>query len=370
MDFLLSKDQQALRKTVRTLALGDIGQRFPSVADCGLESEQFRKKLTEAGLLGPMRPVSCGGRECSVMEAIVVLEELASIAPLAAVGLAEHDFLFVRHIQMFGDDRQKERLAAGAAQSPELGSWCVADPSRGGGSDADAARAELQAEGWILNGFLLTLVNGALAERLVVTASTNSPGGSSELSAFLLDKGMTGVGWEAEGSAGRRRPDGPGRLVLTNVRVAPDRLIGKIGGGKGAALDVYDKSRVVMASLCLGLAASALQECLDRFQTGSWSTHKRPARASDPKTDLSERLAEYETARLMTYRAAFMEDRDGRPGIESAGACRTAARLALKASDLAARVTRTASMSKRPASNAAAAAIRRWLLIGKILESG
>ena len=368
MEFLLNKDQQALRETVRILALGDIGQQLPSVADRGLESEPFRKRLAEAGLLGAMRPVSYGGRECSVMEAVVILEELASIAPRGALGLAEHDFLFVPHIQMFGDDKQKERLIAGASQNPELGSWCVVDPSRGTGSDAGAARAEPQAEGWIINGSPLTLVNGALAEKLVVTVSTNSAGRFSALSAFLLDRGMTGIGWEADGTAGCRRPAGPGRLVLTNVRAGPDRVIGKIGGGKEAALDIYDKNRVVLASLCLGLAAAALQEFLAWFQTSSWSTNNRPARVSDPETDLSERLVEYETARLLTYRAAFREDRDGRPGIESAGACRTAARLALKASALAARVTTAGPLSNRPALSAAA--IRRWLLIGKILESG
>jgi len=367
MDFLFSEPQRKLRDTIRTLVEESKVQRLDRVAV--IAKTPFWPKLARAGLWAFLKPSAWGGRGCAPIEVAIIFEEMARSAPLIALALAEHNMLSIRHLERFGDAHQREKWLAPAVQAPTLGSWCPADEDRESPRVALATRAEKKGGDWVLSGSKMTLANGGQADWTIVTAITNASIGEESLSSFILDKGTPGLRWEKAG--GSRGPEETGivRLILEDVRVSAEGLLGHEGAGAGAALSLLDACRGCLAALCLGLAANALETCvaLSRKRSAAPASGRK---APEEMAILADRLTELDRARLMTYRAAFVEERTSGPGAESEAACDYAVDLALKSSAFSDRLAPAKRRGPQgPSSQERSSAIvRRWLLTRSVLE--
>jgi len=369
MDFLLNELQRNLRDAIRTLAEESKAQGIDRLKGAGADQTSYWHKLVAAGLWGSLRPPSCGGRDCASVEVAIIFEELARASPLIALALAEHDMLSIRHLERFGDVHQREKWLAPAAKASAFGSWCPADENYESPQGASGTRAEKKGGDWVLNGSKLTLAIGSQADWTIVTATTNASGGKERLSSFILDKSTAGLRWEKTGDS--HAPDGAGitRLILEDVRVPAGDLLGHEGAGAKDAISLLDACRGCLAALCLGLAAGALETCVSRFRKRSIALVSG-RKASADMALLADRLTELDRARLMTYRAAFVEDRTPGLGAESQAACACAVDLALKSSALVARLVPGKRRGRQGPSSLdlSLAIVRRWLLTRSALE--
>jgi alkylation response protein AidB-like acyl-CoA dehydrogenase len=332
MDFRLSPEQDLLRATVREFAEvelrphvreWDASQHFPM---------EIVPKLAELGLMGVQFPEEYGGAGMTAIDYCLCIEELARVDPAVALSVAAHNGLCAAHIHMFGTEEQKRRHLVPLAQGQRLGAWGLTEPSAG--SDASATRTTAVKDGceWVLNGAKTFTTHGSVGHVMVVMAATDRSAGAKGISAFIVDRGTSGMRpGRKEDKLGMRASDTT-EVVFENCRVPFDALLGSEGQGFINALQVLDAGRIGIAALSVGLAQGAFEAARDyaaeRRQFG-----QPIASFQAIQWKLADNATRIEAARLLTYRAAYLKDRGRRTTLESAMAKLYASEIAVRAAD-------------------------------------
>lgn len=337
MDFLFSDEQKLLKETIRHFALKEIQPLVKESDEKGEWPAGLTEKLAGMGLLGIIIPPEYGGAGYSNLDYVIILEELSKVDPSVGLVVAAHNSLCSNHINMFGTEAQKKKYLTRLASGETLGAWGLTEP--GAGSDAAAlrTRAEKKGDGWLLNGSKLFITNGSLAEISVVMAVTDPTKGRNGISAFILEKGMAGfrVG-KKEDKLGIRAAD-TAELIFEDVEVPSENLLGQEGEGYRAAMAILDGGRVSIAGFSLGIATGALESSL-KYAKERVQFDQPIANFQAIQWMLADGFTELEAARLLTYRAAFLEDQGKKIPKESAMAKLFASELAVRVSSVAVQI--------------------------------
>jgi alkylation response protein AidB-like acyl-CoA dehydrogenase len=333
----LTPEQEAIRQMVREFAEAEIRpvvsyydktQEFP---------HELFAKMGELGLLGILVPPEYGGAGLGYMEFALIIEELARVCPAIALSVAAHNGLCTNHILSFGSEELKRRYLPELASGKALGAWALTEP--GSGSDAAALRTTARREGdvYILNGSKSFTTHGGVGSIAVVMALTDPQRGRHGISAFVLEKGMPGFSaGKKENKLGMRASDTT-TLLLDNVRVPAENLIGTEGEGYRQALYVLDGGRISIAALAVGLAQGALEHALQyALQRQQFGQPLVEFQAIQMK--LARLSTELEAARLLTYRAAWLRQQGRSVRLEAAQAKLFASELAVRAAEEAVQI--------------------------------
>jgi len=337
MDFLLTEEQEILKDSIRKFAEKEIQPLIKESDEMGKWPEILTPKLGEMGLLGIVIPTEYSGVGYTNCDYVIILEEISKVDPSVGLVVAAHNSLCSNHLNLFASEEQKRKYLTRLATGETLGAWGLTEA--GAGSDAAAMKTKAVKEGnhWILNGSKIFITNGSLAEIHVVMAITDPEDKRNGISAFILEKGMEGfqVG-KKEDKLGIRSAD-TSELIFEDVKVPAENIIGEEGKGYRQAMAVLDGGRVSIAGFSLGIAAGALESALKYA--------KERVQFDQPIADfqaiqwmLADGFTELDAARLLTYRAAFLEDQGKRIPKESAMAKLFASELAVKSSSMAVQI--------------------------------
>lgn len=337
MDFLLTEEQEILKDSVRNFAKKEIQPLIKESDEKGEWPRTLTKKLAEMGLLGIVIPPEYSGAGYSNVDYVIILEEISKVDPAVGLVVAAHNSLCSNHLNLFASEDQKRKYLVSLAKGDTLGAWGLTES--GAGSDAAALKTKAVKKGghWVLNGSKLFITNGSLAEIHVVMAVTDPDKKRDGISAFILEKGMEGfyVG-KKEDKLGIRAAD-TAELIFEDVKVPPENLIGEEGKGYRQAMDVLDGGRVSIAAFSLGIAAGALDSAL-QYAKERVQFDQPIANFQAIQWMLADGYTELDAARLLTYRAAFLEDQKKKIPKESAMAKLFASELAVRASSMAVQV--------------------------------
>jgi alkylation response protein AidB-like acyl-CoA dehydrogenase len=380
MDFLLTDEQKILEESIKKFAKNEIQPLVKESDQKGEWPEELTKKLGEMGLLGITIPPEYSGAGYSNVDYVIILEELSKVDPSVGLVVAAHNSLCSNHINLFGSQEQKKKYLTRLALGKTLGAWGLTEA--GAGSDAAALKTQAVKKGdtWILNGSKLFITNGSLAEILVIMAVTGSEKGRKGISSFIVEKGTEGftVGKKEE-KLGIRAAD-TAELIFEDVKLPAENLIGEEGKGYRQAMGILDGGRISIAAFALGIAAGALEVALkyskervqfdqpiSNFQAIQWM--------------LADGYTELDAARLLTYRAAFLEDKGKRVPRESAMAKLYASELAVRASSDAVQILGGYGFSKEypvekfyrdsklATIGEGTSEIQRWIIAQQVLKS-
>ncbi|HET9833435.1 MAG TPA: acyl-CoA dehydrogenase [Vicinamibacterales bacterium] len=332
MDFRLTEEQQLLRRTVREFAETEIRPHVREWDETQHFPVELVPKLAELGLLGIQWPEEYGGAGMSALDYCICIEELARVDPSVALSVAAHNGLCSAHIAMFGNEEQKRAFLVPLARGEKIGAWGLTEATSG--SDAAGLRttATKLDDCWVLNGSKHFTTHGRVGDVIVAMAVTDRSAGPKGISAFIVERGTTGMTpGKKEDKLGMRASD-TSEVVFDNCRVPSSRMLGAEGQGFVNALQVLDAGRIGIAALSVGLAQGAYEAALtyarertafgktiDRFQAIQWK--------------LADNATRIEAARLMTYRAAVLKDHGERMTLESAMAKLYASEIAVQAAD-------------------------------------
>jgi alkylation response protein AidB-like acyl-CoA dehydrogenase len=316
---------------IRELARKFARDRIAPIVEQDEESETFRRELIrelgELGLTGIPTSGRFGGAGMGYQEYLGVIEELAAASGAYAVSVAVSGLPQVI-LDTFGNEDQKSRYIPRLASGEWIGSFVLSEA--GSGSDAASLRTQAVLEGdhYVLNGTKLWITQADSADVFIVMARTGGAG-SRGVSAFILDRGMNGI------KMGKREKkmgmciSHTLEVLLENVRVPVANRIGNEGDGMKVAFTALDSGRITIAGTALGIARASIEAAIHhaniREQFGK------------PILDfqgvgfmLADMLNDYQAARLMTQRAAFLKDQ-GKPfSIAAAQAKVTATDMAMK----------------------------------------
>ncbi len=333
----LTPEQEAIRRMVREFAEAEIRPVVSYYDETQEFPHELFAKMGELGLLGILVPPEYGGAGLGYMEFALIIEELARVCPAIALSVAAHNGLCTNHILSFGSEELKRRYLPELASGKALGAWALTEP--GSGSDAAALRTTARREGnvYILNGSKSFTTHGGVGSIAVVMALTDPQRGRHGISAFVLEKGMPGFSaGKKENKLGMRASDTT-TLLLDNVRVPAENLIGAEGEGYRQALYVLDGGRISIAALAVGLAQGALEHALHyALQRQQFGQPLAEFQAIQMK--LARLSTELEAARLLTYRAAWLRQQGHPVRLEAAQAKLFASELAVRAAEEAVQI--------------------------------
>jgi butyryl-CoA dehydrogenase len=237
---------------------------------------------------------------------ILALEEVCRASASVGLAMTVNNTLYGDPLLRFGTHEQKLCWLAPAARGERLGCYCLTEPGSGSDAMALSTTAAKDGAGYVLNGSKLFITNGAISSQAIIFATIDKSKGHKGVTAFLVDKATPGfsVG-KKERKMGLLASD-TCEMILENVRVRADQVLGKVGEGYKVAFSTLDAGRIGIAAQSLGIA----EACLDvatgyakrRFQFG-----KPIAEFQAIQWMLADMATEIEAARLLTYRAALLK---------------------------------------------------------------
>jgi alkylation response protein AidB-like acyl-CoA dehydrogenase len=378
MDFLFTEEQEILKDSIRSFAEKEIQPFIKESDEKGKWPEELTRKLGEMGLLGIIIPQEYSGAGYSNVDYVIILEEISKVDPSVGLVVAAHNSLCSNHLNLFGSEEQKKKYLTRLASGQTLGAWGLTEA--GAGSDAAALKAKARKEGnnWVVNGSKLFITNGSLAEIVVVMAVTDPEKGRKGISAFILEKGMKGFNsGKKEDKLGIRAAD-TSELIFEDVEVPAENIIGQEGEGYRQAMTILDGGRVSIAGFSLGIATGALESSL-KYAKERVQFDRPIAKFQAIQWMLADGFTELEAARLLTYRAAFIEDQGKKIPKESAMAKLFSSELAVKASSMAVQifggygftkdypVEKLYRDSKLATIGEGTSEIQRWIIAHKVL---
>ncbi len=379
MDFLFSEEQKSLKEAIRNFAQKEIAPLIKEADEKGEWPKGLTGKLADLGLLGIIILPEYGGAGYSNLDYVIILEELSKVDPSVGLVVAAHNSLASNHIHLFGTEAQKKKYLARLASGQTLGAWALTEAGAGSDAAAMKTRAERKGDHWLLNGTKLFITNGSLAEIFVVMAVTDPTKGRNGISAFILEKGMPGFRpGKKENKLGIRAAD-TAELIFEDVKVPSENLLGEENGGYRAAMAILDGGRVSIAAFALGIAAGALEFSL-KYAKERVQFDQPIANFQAIQWMLADGFTELEAARLLTYKAAWLEDQGKKIPKESAMAKLYASELAVRASSNAVQilggygftkdypVEKFYRDSKLATIGEGTSEIQRWIIAQKILS--
>jgi len=379
MDFLFSQEQNILREAVKSFVQKEIQPLVKDADEKGVWPEVFTKKLAEMGLLGIFIPPEYNGLGYSNVDYIIILEELSKVDPSVGLTVAAHNSLCSNHLNLFASEEQKQKFLTRTASGQTLGAWGLTEPEAGSDAAAMKTRAVKNGDHWILNGTKRFITNATLAEIAVVLAKTDPEKGRHGISAFILEKGMEGYrAGKKEDKLGIRAAD-TAELIFEDVKVPAENLIGEENKGYSQAMAILDGGRVSIAGFSLGIASGALEASL-KYAKERIQFNQPIANFQAIQWMLADGFTELEAARLLTYKAAFLEDKGKKIPKESAMAKLFASELAVKASSMAVQihggygftkdypVEKFYRDSKLATIGEGTSEIQRWIIAQKVLS--
>jgi butyryl-CoA dehydrogenase len=331
--FDLTKEQADLEHLVREFAEKELLPGAARRDETGEFPGAAVGKMGELGLMGLIFPVEYGGGGRDFVSYTIAVEELARVDAAVAITLLAH-MLCSTHIFAFGSDEQKKRFLVPLAKGNVIGAWALTEP--GGGSDAGAMRTQAigSGDGWRLTGNKFFITNGSLAGILVVMASTDLSKGPKSVSAFIVSGDSAGLkSGKSLDKLGFRASD-TAALMLEDVHVPAERLLGQPNTGFSQAMAVLDAGRIGLAAMAVGIARACLEESI-RYARKRHAFGQPIAGFQAIQGIIADMGTEIDAARLLVRRAAYLKDA-GRSYTREASmaklfASETAMRAAVKA---------------------------------------
>lgn len=299
-----------MQEQVRDMARGFADEVIRPVAEALDRDERFPDELynemAKLGLFGIGVPEEMGGAGFDTLTYAIVMEELsrgyASVADQC--GLVELiSSLLVRH----GTDAQRKLLAPILAMQTKV-AYCITEPEAGTDVSSIRTTAELDGDGWRLNGGKIWIHNAPVADLGFVLARTDKEAGSRGMSIFIVDLHAKGVERGPKEHKMGQRASQVGALTFTDVRLGPDALLGAAGRGFHMMMSVLDKGRVGIAALAVGIAQAGLEAAVDYAGTRK-QFGKAIAEFQGVQWLLADMAKDIEAARLLVQSAASKIDR-------------------------------------------------------------
>ncbi len=311
MNFELTPEQEALRRSVREFAEAEIKPHVMEWDEAQALPDAIIRQVADLGLLGTIFPEDLGGSGMGYIEYAITVEELARVDPSVALLVAAQISLCTNHIYVMGNDEQRRKYVPKLAAGEWIGCWSLTEPQAGSDAAGTRCRAEDKGDHWLLNGSKTFTTNAQIADVCVAMAVTNPGKAEKGISAFIIEKGAEGFRVGRKENKLGMRASVTGEVLFENCKLPRDQILGAPGHGFTGAMRTLDGGRVAIAALSVGLAQGAYEAALgyarQREQFG-----RKIAEFQAIQHKFADMATEIEAARLLTYQAAWHLDQGRR----------------------------------------------------------
>jgi acyl-CoA dehydrogenase len=295
-------------------------------------------EMRALGLFGLSIPEEYGGLGLSMEAECRVMFEFCRCSPAFRSAFGTNVGIGSQGLVMFGTGAQKEKYLPGIASGEIVTSFALTEPEAGSDSGAVRTRAQRDGDAYVLNGSKRYITNANRASLFTVMARTDPEvKGGAGVSAFLLPSDLPGVSVgkpeKKMGQQGAHICD----VNFDNVRVPSENRLGEDGQGFRIAMQVLDRGRLHISSVCVGVAERLIEESVryagERKQFGQAIANFQMIQAM-----LADCRTEANAARAMVLEAARKRDAGGDVTMDAAAAKLFASEMVGRVADRAVQI--------------------------------
>lgn len=302
----LSEDEKLFQGEIERFAYQVIKPLVLSMDESETMDPGLIKQMFESGFMGIELPEEFGGSGGSFFMAILAIEALSKVDPSVGVLVDVQNTLVNNIFLRWANDSQKAKYLPQLA-SKRLGSYCLTEPNSGSDAFALKTRAFDEGSHWRLEGKKIFITNAKEAEIFIVFANAKPEQGYKGITAFIVEKGTPGFAIGKKEVKLGIRASSTCEVLLENVKVPKENLLGEYGKGYKIAIETLNEGRIGIAAQMLGLAQGAFDGAL-RY-AGEREQFGKPLRDFQViQHQVAEMATEIEAARLMVYNAARLKD--------------------------------------------------------------
>ena len=326
MDFTLTPAQETLRRSARELAdqiLGARAARWDADEEYPWDNV---KDLVSAGFMGLTIPKEYGGPGASILEVLLVVEEIARVCGVTARIVVEGSLGVVGALGAYGTEAQKRRYFPWVLEGDKP-AIAITEPEAGSAATDLATRADESPEGYALTGEKRWITGAGTSRLYLVYCRMSGAPGAGGIGGILVERDTPGfrIGERDRTMGLRGIPEG--RLHFERCHVPRDQVLVGPGDGFKKLMQAYNGQRLGAATVALGLAQGAYELALDYA-----GRRRQFGRAIGDFQGIRWKLADMairlDAARLLIHRAAVNAGRGFPDALEAAKAKTFAAETA------------------------------------------
>jgi len=292
-------DASSWRERARSFAEREVAPLAERIDRDDRIPEALLRSMASCGFLGLGLPEAWGGSGGDTRATVAVLEELSRGSAAVGVTVAVHLSVCAAPILQWGSDGQKEQFLRPLARGASVGAFGLTEPNAGSDAAHLESRYVRSGGGYRLNGTKMFTSNAVSAGVVLVFATSNPALGHSGISAFIVPPGTPGFSVAQRLDKLGLRGSETTELVMHDVFLSAESLLGPEGAGLRVALGALTDGRVGIAACALGVAQAAFDEMVRQVR----------ARDEDWKRSLLARAyADLSSARALVERAAERKD--------------------------------------------------------------
>jgi alkylation response protein AidB-like acyl-CoA dehydrogenase len=299
--FQLTEDQLAIRDMAERFTADNITPHAAEWDEKHIFPRDVIKRSAELGFAAIYVSEQSGGIGLGRLEAALIMEAMAYGCPSTSAFISIHNMASWM-IDRFGGEAVKTKYLPGLVTMENIASYCLTEP--GSGSDASALKTTARRDGdhYILNG-TKQFISGAGANEIYVAMVRTGEDGPKGISCMVIEKDMPGVSFGAQEKKLGWHSQPTAQLVLEDVRVPVENLVGGEGEGFRIAMMGLDGGRLNIGACSLGGAQRCLDEAI-RYTKERKQFGQAVAEFQNTQFMLADMATDLEAARALLYLAA------------------------------------------------------------------
>jgi len=310
MEYFLTEDQLEIKRLARRIAETHI---IPQREELDRKAEfphAIMKEIAEAGLPAIYIPEEYDGIGAGLLELCIATEEISRACGGVGVTYAA-SLLGCFPIIIAGTHEQKKKYLPPIAAGEHYAAFCLTEAGAGSDVSNISTTARKVGDEYVLNGTKQWITNGSEAHTYTVFAKTDKSRGARGISAFVVEKGTSGLSFGKKEDKLGIRASATYEVIFEDCVVPKANLLGREGAGFGIAMRTFDKSRPGIGAQAVGIAQGAFDAALDyaytRHQFGQSILNFQAVSFM-----LADMAIQIEAARALTYQVARMIDSGAR----------------------------------------------------------
>lgn len=312
---VLSEEEIMFRDAVRQFAQEEVAPRVRRMDEEQKMDPDLIPQFFELGLMGIEVPESMGGTESSFFTAVLVVEELSRVDASVGVFVDVQNTLVNNALLRWGSEDLKAKYLP-RLTTELVGAYALSEAGSGSDAFALATRAVEAEGGYRLTGRKLWITNGAEAGLYIVFANLDPEAGYKGITAFMVEREFEGFSVGKKEDKLGIRASSTTELILEDVFVPRENVLGELGKGYKAAIETLNEGRIGIGAQMIGISQGTLDATIkyvqEREQFG-----KAIGEFQGVQFQIAQMALELEAARLLVYNAARLKDA-GHPFVQEA----------------------------------------------------